>query len=144
MHQLLDDLAKPSWWVTVLLAGLLVNLLAAYVKPYLDNLLGRWSNRRREANATRQRVFEDQVAKVANDSEHAAHLRASRTEARVDEIAWLLWATLSVLWATHLGSSTVFSLLAALCTAGAIVRMNEAYRLGAILDAAHKRRATVR
>jgi hypothetical protein len=38
----LREVAKPSWWMGVVVVGFLINLGSAYAKPFLDNVLGRF------------------------------------------------------------------------------------------------------
>ena len=62
MSEILQSLQSPSWWVSVVLAGIAVNLLSAYAKPYVDSVLSRvstgWRARRTQAVARRQAVVE--------------------------------------------------------------------------------------
>lgn len=46
MTDLFRDLSSISWWTSVVVAGLLVNLTAAYIKPWLDRVGGRLSSAR--------------------------------------------------------------------------------------------------
>jgi hypothetical protein len=41
VSDLVENFRNPSWWATVVLFGLIVNLLSAYLKPFLDRLPGR-------------------------------------------------------------------------------------------------------
>jgi hypothetical protein len=45
MDELSKNLASPSWWFSVVLAGIVVNVVAAYAKPALDRLLAGVSSR---------------------------------------------------------------------------------------------------
>ncbi len=42
MSALVENFRDPSWWATVVVFGLIVNLLSAYLKPLLDRLPGRF------------------------------------------------------------------------------------------------------
>jgi hypothetical protein len=48
LQNVIDDISKPSWWLSVIIAGFLVNLLSAYAKPVLDKSLARYSHSRRQ------------------------------------------------------------------------------------------------
>ena len=52
---MVSDLLSWYWWFTAVFLALVVNLLSAYLKPYLDSWLeGRNSARRLKAEAARQ------------------------------------------------------------------------------------------
>ena len=51
MKDLKDTLSSPIWWITVVVAGILINLVSAYLKTKLDErlaLLSSWWRRRTE------------------------------------------------------------------------------------------------
>lgn len=70
MSGLSSDLLSPSWWFTVIVAGLLVNILAAYLKPRLDRVFARFS----------QRMLQRTEAVQAARAQSIARLRSSSTE----------------------------------------------------------------
>jgi hypothetical protein len=47
MDSFIKDLTSLSWWFTVALAGIAVNIVSAYLKPRLDNYLSRISVKQR-------------------------------------------------------------------------------------------------
>ena len=57
MDRISEVLATPEWWLSVVIAGLLVNLVSAYMKPWTDAVLSRyltwWANRTSTARAER-------------------------------------------------------------------------------------------
>lgn len=67
MSGILDNLASLQWWFAVVVAGFLVNLLAAYAKPRLDSVGSRtfrwWANRSAASRAHR----ETRLAALADD-----------------------------------------------------------------------------
>lgn len=48
MDDILNELTKPVWWFSVFIAGLAVNILAAYIKPLFDHLTQRISSLSKE------------------------------------------------------------------------------------------------
>ena len=48
MDELIKQLSSPIWWVSVIVAGFLVNLFAAYAKPIIDKIVSRYSKARRD------------------------------------------------------------------------------------------------
>ena len=141
MNEILANLAQPSWWLSVLVAGFVVNLLAAYAKPPLDRILSRMSDGHRAASEAKRSRFKDRVIQLCADAEERAHLRARQLEARVDELAAIMWATsMYVISGWFPATGFVFSIVGLLATLGAIGRMSEADRLRTLLEAAHQRR----
>ncbi|MDZ4057977.1 MAG: hypothetical protein U1D69_13655 [Polynucleobacter sp.] len=53
MDEISKSLLSPSWWISVVVVGVLVNLLSTYMKPPIDSLLARinsvWRNRTERA-----------------------------------------------------------------------------------------------
>ena len=47
MTEVFSELSKPTWWVTVFIAGLAINIIAAYIKPLIDRMSQRFSNKSR-------------------------------------------------------------------------------------------------
>ena len=71
MKDLLNDLSSLRWWVSVVIVGLLINLASDYAKPWIDNVLSRFSESRRLALKERQKHFEEAVEEViANPLEY--------------------------------------------------------------------------
>ena len=62
MSDVIENLKSPSWWVSVVVASFLVNLLSAYTKPRLDGILSilsaSWRRKVGEAAAGRQAKIE--------------------------------------------------------------------------------------
>lgn len=45
MVELLDDMLSARWWIGVVVVGFVINLSSAYVKPWLDAKLSRYSSK---------------------------------------------------------------------------------------------------
>lgn len=43
MRAFLDNLKSPAWWLGIVVVGIVINLLSAYLKPRFDSVLARWS-----------------------------------------------------------------------------------------------------
>jgi hypothetical protein len=41
LSEVITELSKPTWWISVVVAGLAINLISAYLKQSLDGLLAR-------------------------------------------------------------------------------------------------------
>jgi hypothetical protein len=43
MRAFLDNLKSPAWWLGIVVVGIVINLISAYLKPRFDSVLARWS-----------------------------------------------------------------------------------------------------
>ena len=71
MKELLNDLLSLRWWVSVVIVGILVNLVSEYAKPWTDRVLSRFSESWRLVVKGQQKHFEEAVEEVlANPLEY--------------------------------------------------------------------------
>lgn len=55
----LKELAKPSWWIGVVVVGFLINLASAYAKPLIDKTLGEfWLSSKEAAERKESLIIE--------------------------------------------------------------------------------------
>lgn len=45
MDELLKLITNPVWWLTVVVAGLIINLVSSYLRDYIDKLRARFSEK---------------------------------------------------------------------------------------------------
>ncbi len=111
MSELLEDVNRPSWWFSVVLAGLFVNLLAAYLKPYSDRLLGSVSDRWRRQLAAEEAAREKQVARWRDRPDAAVVLRLEKLEHVNEQRVLLLWSLVCIFFASRVAAlgATAFS-----------------------------------
>ncbi len=70
MNEFFRDIASPYWWVSVVLVGLLIHLIAAYLKPFLDKVgSGLSASVRRRVEQDRQRFNREVQDLVENPIE---------------------------------------------------------------------------
>ena len=48
MDQFISDLSEPYWWLSVVLVGITINVIGAYLRPLINKLWIAWSRRRRK------------------------------------------------------------------------------------------------
>jgi len=62
MDELIKQLSSPGWWLSVVVAGIGINLASAYLKPLVDRVLGRtsgwWAARLDAASTARNQWIE--------------------------------------------------------------------------------------
>jgi hypothetical protein len=67
MQKFITEIATWYWWLSVVLVGLVINLVSAYLKPWID---GWWSNRSERARARRKvetEEFQRKTSHLASD-----------------------------------------------------------------------------
>lgn len=52
MNEILRNFRDPSWWLTVVICGVIINLASAYLKPYLDRFPETLSTKLRRSVAS--------------------------------------------------------------------------------------------
>jgi hypothetical protein len=65
-----QELTSPSWWGTVVVAGILINLAAAFLLRGLDRRLARVSARWRASSAARQAARDAVVDRIRSDQRY--------------------------------------------------------------------------
>lgn len=81
MRSLLNSLGSPSWWVSVVVVGILINLVSAYLKPRIDlswsDLYSRWRIRKNTKESARRQLIDAQVMEL-RENPHKQVLLALR------------------------------------------------------------------
>jgi len=67
MERIIDDLKQPSWWFTVILIGLGINILAAYLKPVIDKVLAKISVHHKRKNLEKQQKRKELISLLLQD-----------------------------------------------------------------------------
>lgn len=49
MEQFLKDITSTSWWIGVVVVGIIINLISSYLKPFLDERMSKFSAEKKEA-----------------------------------------------------------------------------------------------
>ena len=86
MDQILQELSEPSWWVSVVAVGILLNLGTAYLKPLLDRLIATFSRRYRERNQRIAKQIELRARRAALDPAFFQYLMYLELSSRFREI----------------------------------------------------------
>ncbi|MGK7912150.1 MAG: hypothetical protein AB4050_11830 [Synechococcus sp.] len=80
MDQLLKNISSFSWWVSVVFVGILVSLIAAYIKPLVDKSLGELLLSYQNLNQSQQKKREIALINLRDSKEEQIlHLLQANT-----------------------------------------------------------------
>lgn len=101
------ELSSPVFWVCTVFVALVVNLLSAYLKGPLDNLLSSTSVGWRNANNGRRRRWHEKIERIAGSQlewDNERHLEIRR---RLQAISYFLFAIMLLVSWDRTGSETM-------------------------------------
>lgn len=65
MDEITKNLSSPTWWISVVLVGLLINLASAYLKPAIDRLMSILSQRWLTKAHERRNAYENEISELS-------------------------------------------------------------------------------
>ena len=90
LNDIITELSKPVWWVSVVVAGIVINLISGYLKSSMDFGLSKIFNIWNERTIKQQNAWNEIVDRIrSSDATHNAAL-AKETRARLQSIHLLL------------------------------------------------------
>jgi hypothetical protein len=92
LNEIVTELSKPIWWFSVVVAGIVINLLAAYLKTPLDKTLAGSSSWLRSKSEVRRKAWEARVDWIASSEEARNTEVLLEIRQRLDSINSLLLA----------------------------------------------------
>lgn len=97
MNEIVTELAKPVWWLSVVIAGVLINLISAYLKLRLDRALGSASGWWKRRSIARQNAWAERIDRICrSDLERNLEI-TSEMRQRLQSIHMVLLAMLILL-----------------------------------------------
>jgi len=122
MKEIVGALANPLWWFSVVIAGLLINVLAAYLKGFADRLLARYFDTARRGAQEAEVARNGRILELVNDKDALSLAHFAEIRNRLRALNSLLLAATVMLMGTLVGALPVerlFSLTFQLgCLAG--------------------------
>lgn len=106
IDKMLSDLSSVSWWFTAVFVALLINLISAYAKPWLDRWIDRQSLCHRARRTKRRQDFEDQVDPLISDPYLLLMERLNELRCRIDLVYFLIGCILMFGLAAYFSRST--------------------------------------
>ena len=99
MDKIYEIIKSPEWWVTVVIAGICINLLSGYLRSVLDTRLSkisRWWNSRSQKE---REVKEAYINRLKTDDKFLTLLSMRHTKSRSWAIMWSILGVFCVLLA---------------------------------------------
>jgi hypothetical protein len=96
MEDMINELTKPVWWFSVIIAGVLVNIGSSYLKSRLDRSLSTTSDWWRQRSASRKEAWAKYIRHLA-EPEARIHARHLEIRARLQGIFFLVFGALFTL-----------------------------------------------
>ena len=89
-EKIITDLTSVYWWFTAIVVALVINLLSAYAKPWIDRWLETFSVVRRGIKTREQALFDGSVKSLADDPYLLLLERLDEIRNRVQVIYFLI------------------------------------------------------
>lgn len=90
MNDIITELSKPVWWVSVVVAGIIINLISGYLKSSMDVWLSRMFNIWNKRSIKQKEAWDKLVDGIrSSDAAHHAAL-AKETRTRLQSLHLLL------------------------------------------------------
>jgi hypothetical protein len=99
MAEFLRDLTAPSWWLSVVVVGIAINLASAYIKPRLDERVGTFSAKRHLRTQQQRQARTKLVAQLAADEIELQFIAFSEIRHRLRSIMLMLMGVMAYLGA---------------------------------------------
>ena len=99
MSDLARQIATPAWWFSVVIAGIVVSLAAAYLKPHVDSALNKVSGTFRARSARKAAARQREIERLRGDKLEQILYAQYVNYARLQGISVLLMGVLLLLMA---------------------------------------------
>jgi hypothetical protein len=99
------SLSSTSWWISVVLVGIVIHITSSYIKPLLDRMASAVSRSWAERSKARRAEREKLVADLRSDLHLQLLFLAAEARHRSRAIALLLFTVLFLMGFTAIGSA---------------------------------------
>ena len=97
MDDIVTELSKPIWWISVVLAGIVINLLSAYLKSQIDRTLIGSLSWWREKSTKRQEQWALRINAIISNNEIKADEMHGEIVQRLQSVALMLQSIILLL-----------------------------------------------
>jgi len=133
MNEIMQSFASPSWWFSVVLAGVVVNILAVVLKAGLDAWLSRLSTKRRIVIGRRKAQQTQTVAVLKNDPYQQLMFDLREVKALVTGVLYVVLGQVLIVAAAVMNLRDLIPKQVPRTALGAGWDVLTAYALGAVL-----------
>ncbi|TVL98846.1 MAG: hypothetical protein CV087_20185 [Candidatus Brocadia sp. WS118] len=106
MKKILEVLTSPVWWVSVVIAGILINLVSSYLKGIIDTHLSRFSAARREQGERKRAERKTAVEQLRKNEHQEVMATLAEMRHRLRAIFYLLGGVFFMGWGSILPGVT--------------------------------------
>src|SRR4051812_1396981 len=96
MNEILQEIKKPVWWVSVVAVGLILNVLSSYLRDGIDRGAKRFFGWTRSVNARARERFERNVEGLKGDPTKRILYAIKAVEIRQQFQLRSLWGTIFI------------------------------------------------
>jgi len=90
MTEVVNNLSSAGWWISVVIVGLLINLVSAYIKAPIDSLGSKLSSAWRSRSERSLQQLNASIAAAVADPTNLAHLQYRALTYRSKSNGWLI------------------------------------------------------
>jgi len=90
LDNIITEISKPVWWISVVIAGIVINLLAAYIKSSLDKLLPKTFSYWRNISVKRKASWLKRIDEIRHNEEIKKKVLTSEIRLTLRSINMLL------------------------------------------------------
>ncbi|SGY87688.1 hypothetical protein [Moritella viscosa] len=90
MEPFLVSLTTPSWWVGVVIVGIIINVISSYLKNPIDKILSAISGSRRERNKRKLNERNELISTLRDDADLLILFAMSENRYRIRSVGFLL------------------------------------------------------
>ncbi len=100
MEEFFVQISQPVWWISVIVVGILVNLVSAYLKEKMDRTMASTSMWWRNRSARRVKAWAELVSKIRLDEKEYRRALRKQDEHRFHTMAFATFGIFTVISAT--------------------------------------------
>jgi hypothetical protein len=114
LDDFLKGLASPSWWMGVVIVGIIINVLSAYLKKPLDKLFGSISSGWRERSERKSKERNDLIDTLKSDESLLVLFALTENRYRTRSVGFLLMSFAMFSGSILLAETTIIASIAGL------------------------------
>jgi hypothetical protein len=90
MQDFINNLSSPYWWISIVVVGLILNIISAYFRDAIDTVLSRMSTWWSKRSDKRKNKREDQITSLIGDKDAQHIVTISEFRNRIRALYYLI------------------------------------------------------